>query len=220
LSKKSNVVALKADQATAGPALSPEEEKLAEIYETTDKLELRTLAKSKARRQKANAVPRLKVTRQDERDHISIDHPGMAAGFTLLMEGVGTCNPDFAQGLLAQIANIGSQGPQVEEAGSNFVLSIIAGIEPRDEVESMLALQMAAVHNATIAASRRLSHASNIPQSDSAEKAFNKLARTYATQMEALKRYRSKGEQRVYVERVNVEPGGQAVVGNVSRGEG
>jgi hypothetical protein len=30
--------------------------------------------------------------------------------------------------------------------------------------------------------------------------------------MEALKRHRSKGEQRVYVERVNVESGGQAIV--------
>lgn len=217
---KSNVVALNADQAPVASALSPEEEKLAGIYETTDKPELRTIAKSLARRKKANSVPRLSVTRKGERDHIGIDHPGMAAGFTLFMEGVGTCHPDFAQGLLTQIANVGSQGPQVEEAGSNFVLSVIAGIEPRDQVESMLALQMAAVHNATIAASRRLAHATNIPQSDSAEKAFNKLARTFTAQVEALKRYRSKGEQRVYVERVNVESGGQAVVGNVSRGEG
>ena len=50
------------------------------------------------------------------------------------------------------------------------------------------------------------------------EKALNRLARTFAAQMEALKRYRSKGEQRVYVERVNVSEGGQAVIGNVSHG--
>ena len=37
--------------------------------------------------------------------------------------------------------------------------------------------------------------------------------------MEALKRYRSKGEQRVYVERVTVNEGGQAIVGR-SRGRG
>ena len=36
--------------------------------------------------------------------------------------------------------------------------------------------------------------------------------------MEALKRYRSKGEQRVYVERVTVNEGGQAIVGPVSHG--
>jgi len=37
------------------------------------------------------------------------------------------------------------------------------------------------------------------------EKALNRLTRTFAAQVEALKRYPSKGEQRVYVERVNVE---------------
>jgi hypothetical protein len=36
----------------------------------------------------------------------------------------------------------------------------------------------------------------------------------------ALKRYRSKGEQRVIVERVTVEKGGQAIVGNVAHREG
>jgi hypothetical protein len=48
---------------------------------------------------------------------------------------------------------------------------------------------------------------------------LNKLARTYAAQMDTLKRYRSKG-QMVRVERVTVESGGQAIVGNVSKGGG
>jgi hypothetical protein len=39
--------------------------------------------------------------------------------------------------------------------------------------------------------------------------------------MEALKRYRSGGEQKMTVEHVHVHPGAQAIVGNVSRsGEG
>jgi len=41
---------------------------------------------------------------------------------------------------------------------------------------------------------RRLMHVDIIPQQDSAELAFNKLARTFAVQMEALKRYRTGGE--------------------------
>jgi hypothetical protein len=47
-------------------------------------------------------------------------------------------------------------------------------------------------------------------QQDSAERAFNKLARTFAAQVEALKRYRSGGEQTVRVEHVTVNEGGQA----------
>ena len=61
----------------------------------------------------------------------------------------------------------------------------------------MLASQMAAVHMATMTFARRLNHIENIPQQDSAERAFNKLARTFARQVEALKRYRTGGEHRV-----------------------
>jgi hypothetical protein len=53
----------------------------------------------------------------------------------------------------------------------------------------MLAAQMAAVHVATMKFARRLAHVDNIPQQDRAERAFNKLARTFAVQIEALKRY-------------------------------
>jgi len=96
---------------------------------------------------------------------------------------------------------------------------------PRDELEVMLAAQMAAIHCATMTFARRLNHVENIPQQDSAERTLNKLARTFTTQMEALKRYRrNDGEQKVVVQHVNVNDGGQAIVGTVEqkkdRGEG
>ena len=96
------------------------------------------------------------------------------------------------------------------------MLSVIKGIEPRDQIEAMLAAQMAAVHIATMTFARRLAHVENIPQQDSAERAFNKLARTFAAQVEALKRYRSGGEQKMTVQHVHVAEGGQAIVGNVN----
>ena len=46
--------------------------------------------------------------------------------------------------------------------------------------------------------------------------AFNKLTRTFAAQMSALKEYRSKGEQKMTVQHVHVAEGGQAIVGNVN----
>ena len=85
---------------------------------------------------------------------------------------------------------------------------------------SLNAAQMAAVHMATMTFARRLSHVDNISQQDSAERAFNKLARTFTAQMEALKRYRTGGEQKVTVQHVTVNEGGQAVVGNVSAAPG
>ena len=79
---------------------------------------------------------------------------------------------------------------------------------------------MAAVHVATMTFAQRLSNVDNIAQQDSAERAFNKLARTFTTQIEALKRYRTGGEQKVTVKHVTVNEGGQAIVGNVTPGGG
>ena len=121
-------------------------------------------------------------------------------------------------GLIGQLANVSVKGGKVDERELNFVLSVVKGIEPRDQVEAMLAAQMAATHNATMTFARRLNHVENIPQQDSAERTFNKLARTFAAQVEMLKRYRSSGEQTVRVEHVTVNEGGQAIVGNVCHG--
>ena len=62
--------------------------------------------------------------------------------------------------------------------------------------------------------------AQDISQQDSASNAYNKLARTFTTQMAALKHHRTGGEQRVFVQHVDVRDGGQAIVGNVTTGGG
>ena len=163
-------------------------------------------------------APRLKVSEKGGAAQILPDHPEEAIGLILLMDALGTRELDFLDGLLGQLANAGTQGRQVDERGVNFMLSVIKGVEPRDQIETMLAAQMAAVHMATMTFARRLAHVDNIPQQDAAERAFNKLARTFAVQVEALKRYRSKGEQKVTVEHVTVNEGGRAIVGTVTHG--
>ena len=44
------------------------------------------------------------------------------------------------------------------------MLSVVKGIEPNDQVEAMLAAQMAAVHMTTMTFARRLAQVENIPQ--------------------------------------------------------
>ena len=127
---------------------------------------------------------------------------------------------DFFNGLLGQIANVGTKGRDLDGRGLNFMLAIIKGVEPKDQVEALLTAQMAAVHNATMTFARRLNHVETIPQQDSAERAFNNLARTFAAQVEALRRYRTGGEQKVTVQHVTVSDNAQAIVGNVSTGDG
>jgi hypothetical protein len=147
---------------------------------------------------------------------LSTDYPVPALGNALIMESLATADADFFDGLLGQLVNVGAQEKKIDERGTNFMLAMIRGIGPRDEVEAMMAAQMAAVHMATMTFARRLAHVDNIPQQDSAERTFNKLARTFAVQLEALKRYRTGGEQKVTVQHVTVNEGGQAIVGSVS----
>jgi hypothetical protein len=171
-----------------------------------------------ARNDGAPAAPRMKVSQKEGVTQISPDHPKAAVGQVLLMRALGTTDQDFLHGILGQLANAGTEGPKVDERTLNFMLSVVKGVKPRDEVESMLAAQMAVVHMATMTFARRLAHVENIPQQDSAERAFNKLARTFAAQLEALKRYRTGGEQKVTVKHVTVNEGGQAIVGSVMHG--
>jgi hypothetical protein len=122
----------------------------------------------------------------------------------LLLTALGSTQVDFSLGLLAQLANTASKGQTVDEQQLNFMLAMVTGIEPRDQLEAMLAAQMAAVHNATMTFARRLNHVENIGQQDGAERAFNKLARTFACQLQALKAYRSTGQQHVTVTHLSV----------------
>ena len=147
-------------------------------------------------------------------------HEDEAAGCQHLMRALGTDSADFMAGVLSQLANAVSPGKDADGAAINFALAVISGVEPKDELETMLGMQMAAIHMATMTFTRRLARVETIAQQDSAERALNRLMRTYVAQMEALKRYRTGGEQKVLVQHVNVNDGGQAIVGTVDRGRG
>jgi hypothetical protein len=190
---------------------------LVKPYEPTP-YERRTLVAFHAREKERPPAPRMKVTNEKGVMTLAPDHAEPSIAHVHLLEALGTRDFDFLDGLLKQLCNVGSKGKTVDEDGLNFMLAVIKGIEPRDQVEAMLAAQMAATHNATMTFARRLNHVDTLAQQDGAERAYNKLARTFVSQVEALKRYRSAGEQTVRVEHVTVNEGGQAIVGNVAHG--
>lgn len=100
----------------------------------------------------------------------------------------------------------------------DFVMVAIRDLAPRDAVERMLAVQMVATHVATIRAARWMAKSENLPQIEAHYTGFTKLARTYAAQVEAMRKHRTGGEQKVIVQHVTVAEGGQAIVGNVQHG--
>lgn len=147
---------------------------------------------------------------QSENGRVSIEITG---DFSRIAKGAG--NDHVSHGILGQTAILDAPGAA---DAPNFALGFIDSMEPRDAAETLLLTQMAATHQATMMLARRLNQVKTMQQQDAAERALNKLSRTYAAQMETLKRYRSKGQQTVRVERVTVESGGQAVVGDVHHG--
>jgi hypothetical protein len=171
-------------------------------------------------RDAASSLVRLKLVKDGGVLRLDVDYPDDVVGTALLMDALATGDVEFMNGVISQLGKAATKDGEVSERDLNFMFSIIKGIQPRDQLEAMLAAQMAALHVATMTFGRRLANVENIPQQDSAERAFNKLSRTFTTQMEALKRYRTGGEQKVTVQHVSVAEGGQAIVGNVTQSPG
>ncbi len=192
---------------------------VAKPYKPTER-ESAVIDEFQSRREARPPIPLLKVDRDEKGGKLKLDHPDDAVGGTLLSSALGSENGDFVNVLINQIANVANKGHGVRESDLNFMLSVIAGVEPRDQVEAMLAAQMAATHMATMSFASRLASTTIIYEAEAAEKAFNKLARTFTTQMEALNRYRGKGQQKMTVEHVHVNEGGQAIIGSVDKGGG
>ena len=134
----------------------------------------------------------------------------------------GTKYPEMANALMAHCFKVLKANEASDDHPGNdertFMLSAVAEIKPQDAMERMLAVQMAATHVATVRSCRWLAYAETFDQVKAHYSGFNKLARTYAAQMEALRKHRNGGKQTVVVQHVNVEDGGQAIVGNVGTG--
>lgn len=199
----------------------PEPSKEVTVKKEPTPQELAALERYKARN--ANVPPGLTFTKtEDGALSIDTDEPDRQHGMVLLLDSLGTADSDFFTGYIRQVVNAVSKN-DIDTNATNEALAFIRGVKPRDEVEASLAAQMMATHNAMMTFASRLNRVETITQQDSAITAFNKLARTYAVQVETLKKYRATGEQRVVVQHqhVTVEEGGQAVVAaNMTTGGG
>ncbi len=190
--------------------------KIAKPYEPTP------AERALVKRQKAERKPKIKVTVKNTKTGVSItpDHPDLGIGTALFMDALGTTDRMYFKALMVQVADTIGKGGEVNAERMNHALALICGIAPQGPIEGMLAAQMAAVHSATMTLARRVNNTETIMQQDSADRCFNRLARTFIAQLEALNRHRGKGQQKMTVEHVHVHEGGQAIVGTVQGGGG
>lgn len=97
------------------------------------------------------------------------------------------------------------------------IFTELAGINPKDQIEGMLASQMIATHHATMDCFRIVAQNGHLDIINQMSSCANKLSRTFMMQMEALNRYRGKGQQKMTVEHVHINSGGQAIIGNITK---
>jgi hypothetical protein len=135
----------------------------------------------------------------------------------------GSRSDHWNQMICNQVINTGwfRENMPTDERGDQrtAILAFLAGVKPTDTVEGMMAAQLYASHASAMECYRR----AMLPGQPIEGKQINltlaaKLTKANAAQVEALNKYRGKGQQKVIVEHVHVYQGGQAIVGNVTPG--
>lgn len=187
-------------------------------YEPTER-ERAALQKQLARRRASLPRVKFKITQTARGEcEMKIDHEHKGMGAALLQESFGTADWDVLDVLCVQLVNIANVGGQIDNSKFQRAMALAQGIEPQNEIEAMLATQMAAIHIATMDFAARVQRSTTAETSESYERSLSRLARTFTAQIEALKKHRNKGEQRVVVEHkhYHLAPGAQAVFGDVS----
>ena len=107
-------------------------------------------------------------------------------------------------------------GGGLSETAVNAALAMIERAKPHNELEAALLIQIACTHTAAMAVTARIGGGHGSDRNLTAKSAAaSRLLRTFAVQMEALRRLRGGGNQYVRVEHVHITDGGQAVIGNV-----
>ena len=94
----------------------------------------------------------------------------------------GLSDPTLCNRIVLDLVGLAANGNDLSEAELNRMLAVVRGIDPTDTVEALLAVQMAAVHDASMRAAQRLKKAETIDQQDSASSMANKLMRTFTMQ--------------------------------------
>jgi hypothetical protein len=137
------------------------------------------------------------------------------------LKNIGGSQSDHWNNILAnqavQALWLKNSSPEERDKQLSATVAALMGIEPKDELEGMMAAQLVAAHHAAMECYRRamIGEQSFEGRRENLNQA-NKLSRTYAALVEALNRHRGKGQQKVTVEHVHVHAGGQAVVGMVA----
>ncbi len=140
-----------------------------------------------------------------------------------VLDVTGSANSDVGLQLLNNVGKAivsGKAGIKdfVKQMGT-IALSMQA-MAPQDEFEGQLIAQLVVLHEHAMEWLGKAMRTDRVDFSNVYLNGASKLLTRHHETLEALLKYRRKGEQRVHVEHVHVHGGGQAIVGNVTTGGG
>jgi hypothetical protein len=143
-----------------------------------------------------------------------------------MFEMIGVTDPDLQKFLGRQVTRSFRDGVpyrEMTEDGWKEVNSMagamLQALGPRDAIEGMLTLQMVTIHNMSMELLKRSGYDDQTFDAGSYfVNAATKMMRLFLMQVETLRKYRGQGQQQVIVKHVNVNAGGQAVVGHIEAG--
>lgn len=152
---------------------------------------------------------------------ISAAHTDETGQHYQMLDTFGTASSDFASVTFSQMLEaMRDRDATPRQDGMNTALAIVGGMEPGNEIEALLATQMAATHGLAMMLLGRSRRADLLSQVEAHGGLAVKLLRTFTLQAEALAKLRRGGGQTMRVEHVHVHAGGQAIVGSVMPGGG
>jgi hypothetical protein len=119
------------------------------------------------------------------------------------------------QAVLSGKSNVKEMATRLEKLAQSM-----RSFAPQDEYEGQLAAQLVVLHDLAMSWLGRANFTERINFANVYLNGASKLLTRHHETLEALLKYRRKGVQKVHVEHVHVNNGGQAIVGNIMTGGG
>jgi hypothetical protein len=154
-----------------------------------------------------------------------VDHATtkMAEIRKLICAASGIRGERAAERILSQLEHMQMWGAKDAQGGERLVhaMEMLVELKPANVVEAMLTVQMVGVHEAALMFLKRATlEGQTFEGCDANALRATRLLRLFNEQLEAMAKLKGKAGQKVTVEHVHVYPGGQAIVGAVSAGQG
>ena len=183
-----------------------EEKALVELSETE-----RQLVESYREKKKATVKTPYVIDEDEIKEEIDDEMRG-----AILTEATGVVCDSLSVRLINDAVYVIEDYGEDKAACARTTVSALRSIGPQDGIEGLLANQMVATHFQAIASFQKANLTKDVNFRDRYTNMATKLSRTFIAQLEALNKYRGKGQQKMTVEHVHVNDGGQAIVGSIS----